>query len=196
MAVTLLWGWERPRKGREQGERECNREEEKKRIQRKWHPVKLRKIVRRTKLNLSATLSEMKGDFDKIISFHRSLSSFSSLLWRLHCFYAPPFYLTSSLLPSILHLIACLPPFVVWLFFFCINAEEWRKTPRVVLLFIIKSAGVHKKTMEEKLTFYLTRQEAVNKKKLHARNFFTSQYNHHFPEKYGTLPILSVVLFI
>lgn len=47
--------------------------------------------------------------------------------------------------------------------FFCINVGEWRKIPHVVLLFIIKSAGVHKKTMEEKLTFYLTLQEPVNK---------------------------------
>lgn len=45
------------------------------RMERKWHPVKLKKIACRTKLNLSATPSEMKGDFDTIISFHLSLSS-------------------------------------------------------------------------------------------------------------------------
>lgn len=47
-------------------------------IEGKWHPVK--KKVRWTEMNLSATLSEMKGDFDKIISYPH----FSIVVMHLH----------------------------------------------------------------------------------------------------------------
>lgn len=78
------------------------------RTERKWHSVKLKKTVRRTELDLSATLSEMKGDFDKIISFHLSVSApppHSS--WRSRPFRAPPFHLTSHLLS--IHFVCVLP---------------------------------------------------------------------------------------
>lgn len=140
------------KKQREGREREKKRRRKEKRIERKWHPVKSKKIVRRTELNLFATLSEMKGDFDKIISFHLSFFS-SSLLCSLHSFNAPPFYMTSSLL-SLLPFCICSPV--------CCFLFDNLITPDWVLLFIIKSVGVHKKTIEEKLTFYLTHQEVVN----------------------------------
>lgn len=78
-----------------------------KRIERKWHPVNSKKVVRWTELNLCATLSEMKGDFDNIISFHLSLSSLHSSAVYI-VFMHLPFSLTPSLPPSILHLISCL----------------------------------------------------------------------------------------
>lgn len=51
-------------------------------------------------------------------NFFSSLSFFSSLLRHLHSFYAPPFHLTSTLPPSILHLISR------WPFSFIVNGEE------------------------------------------------------------------------
>lgn len=151
MAVTPFSGWERARE--EGGEGEKKRRRKEKRIERKWHPVKSKKVVRRTELNLSATLSEMKGDFDNIISFHLSLSSLHS----------STIYIVSLRLPFVWPLLS-LPPFWIWsdFLFFRKTERKRRITLRVVLLFIMKSAGVHKKTMEEKLTFYLTHQEPGN----------------------------------
>lgn len=78
---------------REKKDRKQRRRKEK-RIERKWHPVKLKKMGRWTELNLSVTPREMKGGFDKIFSFH-----LSSLL-SSHVFNALRCYLTLTLLSS------------------------------------------------------------------------------------------------
>lgn len=177
MAAVIKWMWceinachsvfwdergkerERWKRARERKKKNMRR----RKIKTKWHPVKSKKIVLWTELNLSATLSEMKGDFDKIISFHLFLS-LSALLRCLHSFYAPPFYLTSFCVWSP---VCC---FLSWLG----EKDTGGINLHVVSLFIIKSAGVHKKTIEFKLTFYLTHQKPVNWK-----------YNHNiFREKW------------
>lgn len=78
MAVTRLFGMREGKKrrgGREKGGERKKRRRNERGKEGEWHPVKLEKVVCRTELNLSATLTEMKGDFDNIISFHLSLSS-------------------------------------------------------------------------------------------------------------------------
>lgn len=150
MAVTPLFGMREGKKGSD-GKREKERKVRRRRTETKWHPVKLKKMVRWTELNLSATLSEMKGDFDKIISFHLSLSS------SPHSFAV---YIVFTHLHFIWLLFSLLP-FCVWspvccLFFFF---PEWKKRKRrrinlhEVSLFIIKSAGVHKKKKNNRVKF-------------------------------------------
>lgn len=153
MAVTPLLGWERVRKGEEEGS-EGKRGEEKRRESRESGTPWSRKVVRRTELNLSATPSEMKGDFDNIISFN--LSSF------FVSFHPSAIYIV------FMHLHSIWPPLPLLLFcsrspvcIFFRKRKGGRETPHVVLLFIMKSAGVHQMTME-KLIFYLTHQEPVN----------------------------------
>lgn len=84
MAVTRLFGMREGKKrrgGREKGGERKKRRRNERGKEGEWHPVKLEKVVCRTELNLSATLTEMKGDFD----FFSSLSFFSSpLLCSLH----------------------------------------------------------------------------------------------------------------